>query len=369
MSEAPSDAAVTVLTRLRERHNVLVSGPPATGKSLLLGEVAKWFMSTPRPPHAPMDPVPFPPGAVQGIDQWLPSPDRSDRKVYRIAFHQGTKFRDWLRGLVPVPGTGAVGFRVTNGVFFDALEHAETAGGASLVIVDEINRGPAVQVFGDTIVAMETDKRLDPSGSPTATTAPLRILTDTGDYAERSVPYHLYLLAAMNRADTSVEPLDVAFLRRWEPLPLLPNAAVAAAHLGLPDVDAAPPVAPTTAADVYLVLFRTWRAVNRRISLARGGEYQLGHGVLMWSASPPPTELLDALEYAGVAWRRLRDHIDELFFGDARTMAAVLNAGNGDNPYRLESALFADAPVNELKGPSDPSGAELYVLLRAVGDE
>lgn len=368
MNEVPSDA-VAVLARLRERHNVLISGPPATGKSLLLGEVARWFQASTRPPHTPMDAVPFPLGAIQGLDQWLPSPERYDRRVFRIIFHQGTKFRDWLRGLVPVPGTGAVGFKVTDGVFHQALAHANTADGASLVVVDELNRGPAVQIFGDSIVAMESDKRLDRSGNPTTSSAPMRVLDDAGDYRDVYVSFHLYMVAAMNRADTSVEPLDVAFLRRWEPYLLLPDEGLAASHLALGDARAVPPDDAATATDVYLALHRTWRAVNRRIALARGAEYQLGHGVLMWSHGPLPMDRQDAFEYAAVAWRRIKDHVDELFFGDARTMAAVLNANKGDNPFRLESGLFADAPVNELVGPSNPAGTQLYRLLRIVGEE
>lgn len=369
MNEQPSTSAVAVLKRLRDRHNVLVSGPPATGKSLLLGEVARWFLETPRPPHEPMAAVPFPRGAVVGIDEWLPSPERSDRKVFRTTFHQGTKLRDWLRGLVPVAGAGAMAFKVTNGVFYDALVHAESAGGASLVIVDEINRGPAVQVFGDTIVAMESDKRLDPAGERRQTTVPLRLLTDDGDFEERDVPHHLYLLAAMNRADTSVEPLDVAFLRRWDPFHLLPDTVLAMQYLGLADTDESASDNATAAVDVYAVLHRAWRAVNARISLSRGSEYQLGHGVLMWSANSPPEDLVGALEYSAVAWRRIREHVDELFFGDARTTAAVLNVDAVGNPYRLESTVFADAPVTQLVGPPDPEGNELYTLLRAVGSE
>jgi 5-methylcytosine-specific restriction protein B len=369
-STTPTPEAVKTLKLLRDRHNVLVSGPPATGKSLLLGQVARWFLEIAVPPHTPKAKVPLPRGSViAGIEDWLPSPERTDRRVFRIAFHQGTKFRDWLRGLVPIPGGTSATFKVTDGIFYQAALHAGTESGASLVVIDEINRGPAVQVFGDSLVAIESDKRLARDGTPTETTEPIRVLTDGGDYAPFHVPFHLYLLAAMNRADTSVEPLDVAFLRRWEPLALVPDPALALQHLGITDATATPPSVAASAADVYLAATRAWLAINRRIRLARGAEYQLGHGVLMWRNPPIPSDVPGALEYSDVAWRRMKDHVEELFFGDVRGIAAALNAGQAGNPYRLEAGFFADTPVNELIGPNEVSGDTLYTVLRAVGGD
>jgi 5-methylcytosine-specific restriction enzyme B len=366
----PSQRAVEILRLLRTRHSVLVSGPPATGKTLLLGEVARWFEESAVPAHRPRARVPLPRGStVPGIEEWLPSPERTNRKVFRTAFHQGTKFRDWLRGLVPVPGGGTVTFKVSNGLFYEAALHALTESGASLVVIDEINRGPAVQIFGDSIVTIEADKRLGADGVATLTTQPIRVLREDGDSEPFSVPFHLYLVAAMNRADTSVEPLDVAFLRRWQPYVLRPDPQLAAEYFGLTSLDALPPAVPGTAGDVYLATTRAWIAINRRVALARGWDYQLGHGVLMWREGPPPTNVPDALDFCQIVWQRLRDHVDELFFGDVRSVAATLNAGQGGNPYRLEAGFFADAPVSELVGPENPSGDTLYALLLAIAAE
>ena len=49
---------------------------------------------------------------------------------------------------------------VTEGVLYRASEYAKQPEHAALVIVDEINRGPAAEVFGGSIVAMEGDRGL-----------------------------------------------------------------------------------------------------------------------------------------------------------------------------------------------------------------
>lgn len=363
---ATPGAAVEVLRLLKARHNVLVGGPPATGKTLLLGEVAVAFESFGPPPHVPGARVPIPPGAAGPMPDWMPSPTRSNRRVFRTAFHQGSKFRDWLRGLVPIPGGAGVSFQVSKGIFYQAMEHARLADSAALVVVDEINRGPAVQVFGDSLVAMEGDKRLAPDGTRTSTTTPIQILSDAGLLEAVDVPYDLYIVAAMNRADTSVEPLDVAFLRRWQPYTLAPDEQIAATWLGLPNPAADPPAAPATPQDVYLALHRAWRKVNHRISLLRGAEYQLGHGALMSVAGGPPTSLDEALLFAAGVWGRLREHVDELFFGDVRAIAAIVSADQGESPFKLQTGFFAEAPTHELLGPSAPDAGQLYKILRAI---
>lgn len=372
----PSPEAMAVLQLLKDEHNVLISGAPGTGKTRLLAEVARLFTSKPTAAQVPG----YQPGAAvliparPGQDKlWLPAPDR-DRKVFSTVFDQKTKYRDFVRGLVPqvTPEAAEAGirFRVSSGTLYRASEHARTLGGASLVIVDEINRGPAVQVFGDTIVAIESDKRLTPDGEHSDSTAQFELLGDTGEPQEYAFPHHLYLLAAMNQADTSVEPLDVAFQRRWAPYRLLPSTDSLLAHFGIGTVDGDLPDEPATATDVYRATIRAWLQVNRRITIGRGKDFQLGHGVFMTDAPPPPAALgADALAYVRRGWGKVRAHVDEVFFGDTRAIAAALNvAKNPRHPYKLESHFFADEQMLEFVEPElDSTG--FYKLLREVAQQ
>lgn len=370
-----------VLKLLARSRNVLVSGPPGTGKSKLLAEVALAFGAgialAPKggaPVHNPSSRIPIPPAGGNfdpSQPEDYPAPDKTDRKVFRTVFHQNSKNRDFISGITPSVNkiAGQADFRIISGALYKASEHAKSMQGASLLIIDEINRGPAVQVFGGSIVAIESDKRLAPDGSNRAETQFFELLDPkTGDIAEYALPHDLYIFAAMNQADASVEPLDVAFLRRWEPLRLEPDVKVLRAYYGLADNNDPLPDAPATTAQAFEAATRAWVAVNEQISLGRGSEFQIGHGVLMSDAKPSAMTLYEALAFLCVGWAKVRAHVEEVFFGDIRGIAATLNALDGPafNPFKLTETTFADDLRFKLEGPNNFSAADIYPALRAI---
>lgn len=364
-------AASEVLAALAARHNVLIAGAPATGKTRLLSEVAKLFEThQPQAGGSPTlvhrSPVPIQGKSTAAPTFEMPSPSKTDRRVFRTAFHQGSKSRDFLTGIVPNLSGGGAQFRVNEGVLYKASEHARQPNGAALLIIDEINRGPAVQVFAGAIVAMEGEKRLAPDGKKQDETQVFELLDPvSGNFAEYALPHDLYILGAMNQADVSVEPLDVAFLRRWAPYPLEPDPETLRAALGIPSGHVPPPV-PTNPVDVYAAAVGAWEAVNDRIALGRGSEFRLGHGILL--TRQLATTLDDALDHVAAVWRSIRAHIDEVFFGDVRGVATVLNAAS-DVPghiYELTQRNFGDLPSLILVGPSTPGRNDVYGMLLAV---
>lgn len=358
-------AARAVLKALATRKNVIVSGPPGTGKSRLLNQVRDLFEWDSGTTGAdPDSEIPLP--ATRGpIPPWFPSPHRTEeRRTFATVFDQNTKYRDFMRGLVPTVGVAGT-FEVTKGTLYRASVHALEDGNAALVIVDEINRGPAVAAFGSALVGLEADKRLGPNGERLPSTQEFELLDDDGGAVTFALPADVYVLAAMNEADTSVEPLDVAFLRRFAPYRLEPQPEVLREHFALKD-DAAPlQDTPADHSDVYEALVQAWEALNKQVLLARGAAYQLGHGALMHRDAPttgPPA----ALEYTAEAWATLRGHLDEVFFGDTRAMVDVLRVEDDQSPYDLEEATFAGQSVSRIVGPLRPDSDELYRLLTLI---
>lgn len=361
-----------VLALLAERRNVLLAGPPGTGKSMLLGQVASLFEGETVegvPRYSAEAPVPIP--AVK--DSGLPGAigQASERKVFRSVLHQSSKYREFLTGMMPDVREGAAAgkFRIAKGVLYRASEYAKLPDHAALVVIDEINRGPAVQVFGGAVVAMEGDKRLGPDGERMPWTQYFDLLDpEQGDLIEYAFPESLYFLAAMNQADVSVEPLDVAFLRRWAPLALEPSSEVLREHFRIGgDEGRDLPETPSSREEVLQATIRAFEAINRRIALGRGAEFRIGHGMLM-SRGGVPSDMTGVLRHLASVWGLVKNHVDEVFFGDVRGAAVVLNAESGieGNPYVLVETAFGNAPKAELQGPNTISPSEIYGLMRAL---
>lgn len=360
MPDPISADARAVLDLLARSRNVLVSGPPATGKTRLLSQVAGAFVGEAWDSEGQ---------AILDLASTTPIRGAAQAQVFRTVFHQNSKYRDFLTGIAPAVGAGKGSeFQIIEGTLYRAAEFAKQPGARALLIIDEINRGPAVQVFGGSLVAIEADKRLLPDGNVGDMTQFIEIMQPPdGQIVEYALPDQLFILAVQNQADTSVEPIDVAFLRRFEPFRLGPNESELRAFLGLSPVALTLREAAEQSADIYEASVQAWVAVNERLRLSRGPDFQVGHGVLM--ASEPQTGMADARADVGRAWARVQAHVGEVFFGDTRSMAAILGAREDSvtqHPIQLISKVFDDEPRFILENLDSWRTEHLYDGLRAI---
>ena len=351
-----------ILKLLSGSKNVILMGPPATGKSLIMAEVAKKFPGTGGVRLNPSGPVPLP--AAPTIEAWMPSAARtSNRNVFQINFHQGTKHRDFVSGIIPKLGETQTGFKVIEGLLMKANANAKTPG-ASLLLIDEINRGPAVTIFGDTLSSIEMDKRLDNDDQPTNTSSPFYSYSDGGEMLANYLSSHLYILASMNEADTSVEPLDIAFLRRFSIYRLYPDVAMLYGYLGITQETETPEI-PTTKEHVLSALVKTWIKANERISIGKSEAFQIGHGIFV--SAGLPADLPQALEYAATIWRKIETHVAELFYGDDLSLSNVFNA-QAEGVYSIKDVEFADQVFSKFK-ITDWKSSDVYSMLIQVTNE
>lgn len=378
-----SPECLAVLELLKTCKNVLITGAPACGKTTLMSEVATAFKHGYLPEQAvPMTPTHVP-GVPVGIPRntstqepsarsipELPSPTRTVREVFRTVFEANSKPRDFLSGLIPKVGADLNGlsFAVTEGKLVTANKHALQPSGAALLLIDELNRGPAVQLFGNAIVALEPDKRLgDDDQVVDGSSFPFEIMEPDGVMRSRHLSAHLYTVAAMNQADVSVEPLDVAFIRRWTSFPLFPAPGLVRAKLEAAGPDAQLGPQPTEPGDVVEALVRAWESVNEQIELGRGPEFKIGHGIIFSRAKAPLADVNQALDAAIACWRAILAHVNEVFYSDPFGVAATLRAGTTEGAYQLVSMPFGQEQRHVLRAPAELNRGNIYDLLRWVG--
>lgn len=154
--------------------------------------------------------------------------DGVDKKnnVFRTTFYLDYSNSDFIGQIYPVvDDDDKVKYEPIPGPFTKALECALTNKSEMIyLVIEEINRGNAAAIFGDTFQLLDRLKE-NKNG---------RVIGDSEypisnafieDYLRKQgveftpgniyIPHNLTLLATMNTSDQNVFPLDTAFKRRW----------------------------------------------------------------------------------------------------------------------------------------------------------
>lgn len=138
-----------------------------------------------------------------------------------VTFHQSYGYEEFVEGLRPVldgdAETGEVQYEIRSGVFKDLCRRARSAPDQRFaMVIDEINRGNISKIFGELITLIEPDKR-EGAENAVALTLPY-----SGE--SFSVPANVDIIGTMNTADRSLALLDTALRRRFEFVPVMPDA-------------------------------------------------------------------------------------------------------------------------------------------------
>ena len=229
-----------------------------------------------------------------------------------VTFHQSYGYEEFVEGLRPVLGgdaeTGEIQYEIRSGVFKDLCRRARSAPNQHFaMVIDEINRGNISKIFGELITLIEPDKR---EGAENAVSVTLPYSGESF-----SVPANVDIIGTMNTADRSLALLDTALRRRFEFVPLMPDARDA------PDTPLAG-LRVSTGGQVINVP-RMLDAINQRVEALYDRDHCIGHAYFTLLAKiPDGDERFIALQQ--VFKTRVLPLLEEYFFEDWQKIRLVL---------------------------------------------
>lgn len=240
-----------------------------------------------------------------------------------VTFHQSYGYEEFVEGLRPVLGgeaeAGDIQYEIRAGAFKDLCRKARLAPEHRFaMVIDEINRGNISKIFGELITLIEPDKREGAENTISIT------LPYSGE--SFSVPPNVDIIGTMNTADRSLAMLDIALRRRFDFVPVLPDARdeAGAPLFGL----------RVTLGGQVIDIPRMLSVINQRVEALYDRDHCIGHAYFTSLAQVPDgDERLVALSQ--VFSNRIVPLLEEYFFEDWQKIRLVL----ADN-QKPEAARF-----------------------------
>lgn len=267
-------------------------------------------------------------GLVALVDEYREGAPSSTliRRYSFVTFHQSYGYEEFVEGLRPIltsdTEASEIQYEIRPGVFKELCRKARlTPGERFAMVIDEINRGNISKIFGELITLIEADKREGASNAVSVT------LPYSGEAF--SVPANVDIIGTMNTADRSLALLDTALRRRFDFVPVLPDARdeAGAPLFGL----------RVTAKGKEIDIPRLLSAINARVEALYDRDHCIGHAYFTPLAQVPDGD--DRLVgLAQVFSNRILPLLEEYFFEDWQKIRLVL----GDNQKPPAAQFIAE---------------------------
>lgn len=260
-----------------------------------------------------------------------PEAGESIERYTFVTFHQSYGYEDFVEGLRPVlggdGGAGEIQYEIRSGAFKELCRAARVAPNQRYaIVIDEINRGNISKILGELITLIEADKREGAENAVSLT------LPYSGELF--SVPRNVDIIGTMNTADRSLALLDTALRRRFEFVPLLPDAR--------DDMGAPLAGLRVSAGEQVINVPRMLEAINQRIEALYDRDHCIGHAYFMPLAKVPDgDERLVALQQ--IFSTRILPLLQEYFFEDWQKIRLVL----ADNQKSIAAQFVAESQDHE----------------------
>ncbi|VIG16546.1 GTPase subunit of restriction endonuclease [Clostridioides difficile] len=246
---ASSPDSQRFLDALNNYKNIILYGPPGTGKTHMLTELMQSFNAN----------VLF-----DDLDTEAPfkvTGNCASSSVKWCTFHPNYSYESFVNGIMPEVVDKELAFKPYVGPLL-AQAIAASKGTKSLLVIDEINRAKADDVFGASMAVLERGSN------------ELVRFTHSFEYDGKKIEGiqasdNMFIVGTMNSLDKSTAPLSAELKRRFIIIEILPNVEVLRSHLQR-----------NKTIDEKLITFccDLMMNLNQKIHEYCGKEFELGQG-------------------------------------------------------------------------------------------